>query len=437
MRTPDRTTTDSATRIHRTLYMATAPRYFNAGLFIPVAVLLPLSRGITLSQVGLIVGVYAALSFVLDIPSGAIADRYGRKKVLIAADLCTIANLLVFTFATAFVQFLPFAVLAAFARALNSGALEAWYVDSLQHANKLDGSSATARFDRMATIIFVMMATGSVSSGLAIHVGDGHFGNVVPTMGLVPLLGVVVVAARLLVLVLAMREPPTTSDETSVLRLLASGLRRVRKDRAISLLCMCAFAAGALIATLEQLVPAHYESLIPGSTSDAAASFAIVLTCGYLMSAGGAWLAPKLQGWVGGTTAHALVMVGLAMSLLLTGLVVTPWVLIITVLIAMIFLGGRGVLFQTLLHDSIEGDGRATVIAASEVVQTAGFLLASVTFTWLVDRLGAPTGFTVACAVGVLGAVAAKVPGKTPASEVARDPHGMPALDENVGATGP
>ncbi|MBI4437832.1 MFS transporter [Candidatus Uhrbacteria bacterium] len=50
---------------------------------LPILVLYGLDRGLTLSELSLIAAVGSVLSFVLEVPSGALADRFGHRRALV------------------------------------------------------------------------------------------------------------------------------------------------------------------------------------------------------------------------------------------------------------------------------------------------------------------------------------------------------------------
>ena len=59
--------------------------FFNARFYYPVYALLFLHYGLTLEQFGILNGVWAATIVLLEVPSGALADTLGRRKLLILA----------------------------------------------------------------------------------------------------------------------------------------------------------------------------------------------------------------------------------------------------------------------------------------------------------------------------------------------------------------
>ncbi|CAN5733956.1 MFS transporter [soil metagenome] len=110
---------------------------FNARWYYPVMTVLFLDLGLTVEQFALLNVAWAAAIVGLEVPSGALADRFGRKKMVVAAAALMVIEMLVFAFAPRsnpsllFILFLINRILSGAAEASASGADEALAYDSL------------------------------------------------------------------------------------------------------------------------------------------------------------------------------------------------------------------------------------------------------------------------------------------------------------------
>lgn len=108
---------------------------FNARFYYPVIGVLFMDLGLTLEQYALLNVVWAATIILLEIPSGALADVIGRKRVVVLASLLMVAEMAVFAFAPRGDWMFWFLVLnrllSGAAEACASGADEALAYDSL------------------------------------------------------------------------------------------------------------------------------------------------------------------------------------------------------------------------------------------------------------------------------------------------------------------
>ena len=71
----------------RRYLVLTALRWLPVGISIPVTVLLALSRGLSLANVGLVFLVHSLLVAVLGLPTSGLADVVGRRPVLVASGV--------------------------------------------------------------------------------------------------------------------------------------------------------------------------------------------------------------------------------------------------------------------------------------------------------------------------------------------------------------
>lgn len=85
--------------LERVYYLSKALFWFATALPAALSVLLLQSRGFTLLQVGLYLGVYSLTVAILEVPLGTLADRWGRKSVLLVGYTLTVAAQLAFLFA--------------------------------------------------------------------------------------------------------------------------------------------------------------------------------------------------------------------------------------------------------------------------------------------------------------------------------------------------
>ncbi|HYI59919.1 MAG TPA: MFS transporter, partial [Microlunatus sp.] len=124
----ERTVTAAAAQ--RTLLLLTATRWFPVGLIIGLVTLLMLERGLSIGQVAIAIATQGIVMLALELPTGGLADALGRRPVLIVAAVLAIVAAVAFVLAPSFGVFVLAWTLQGIFRALDSGPLEAWYVDA-------------------------------------------------------------------------------------------------------------------------------------------------------------------------------------------------------------------------------------------------------------------------------------------------------------------
>ena len=67
--------------------------FFTARFYYPVYALLFLDYGLTLGQFAILNGLWAVTIVFFEVPSGALADTLGRRKLLVVAGLCMLMEM--------------------------------------------------------------------------------------------------------------------------------------------------------------------------------------------------------------------------------------------------------------------------------------------------------------------------------------------------------
>jgi MFS family permease len=141
---------------------------FNARFYYPVFTILFLDFGLTVSQFALLNAVWAATIVAAEVPSGALADIIGRRRLVVCAGAIMVIEILLLCFAPRgnadllFAVFLVNRILSGIAEASASGADEALAYDAL----KLEGDEKD-----WGRVLEVQMRTQSIAYILAMTIG--------------------------------------------------------------------------------------------------------------------------------------------------------------------------------------------------------------------------------------------------------------------------
>lgn len=131
--------------------------HFAFGLTISVSVVWMLSQGLSLPAVALIESAALAIGLFIDIPTGYISDKLGRKFTLVSANVFHAVGFLVFTFSHEPWQFLVAAIVQAIGFALMSGSEEAFIYESRPKGYRKAFSNVNI-VDEGATILGLLCA---------------------------------------------------------------------------------------------------------------------------------------------------------------------------------------------------------------------------------------------------------------------------------------
>ena len=142
---------------------------FNSRFYYPVFTILFLDFGLTVAQFAILNSVWAATIVLAEVPSGALADIIGRKRLLVFATLTMVVEVGMISFvptsdlSLVFYVFLINRILSGMAEAAASGADEALAYDALKEQGNPDDWGRVleilARFQSLGFII--AMGTGA------------------------------------------------------------------------------------------------------------------------------------------------------------------------------------------------------------------------------------------------------------------------------------
>jgi|LGVF01.2.fsa_nt_gb MFS family permease len=146
------------------------------GIFLAVQGMFILEKGVEVWQIGLLFGAVVISTALFELPFGALADIHGRIKVYRLSRVVVIVAITSAIFVFNFWFLLGVMVLLGLAEALNSGTIDAWYVEQI----KSNGDE-----ERLQSFISIFQA--SMAAGLAVGaILGGYIPNIMPTIEAYP-----------------------------------------------------------------------------------------------------------------------------------------------------------------------------------------------------------------------------------------------------------
>ena len=104
----------------------------------PIIILFFQEHGLNLTQIMLLQAIYSLSVAILEIPSGYIADIFGRKKTIVLSTIFTFIGYLIFSFYTGFYLFAIAQILVGIGGSLMSGSDSALIYDTLLETKNND-----------------------------------------------------------------------------------------------------------------------------------------------------------------------------------------------------------------------------------------------------------------------------------------------------------
>jgi MFS family permease len=358
------------------------------------AVLVPFFRdwgGVPLGRILLLNAWFMAWNFLLEVPTGSVADRFGRKVSLgVGTSLGALATL-VYVSAPRFEVFLLAEIVFAVSWTLNSGADEALLYDSLAAAGR--AAEAPRAFARLESCKLAGIVVGALTGSLlATEVG---LRGTVAAQAL-PMAAACAIACTL-------REPPHRPEgggRRSYRETLRDGVRHFADDPALRPLAFDAVGIGAL----SFLVIWLYQPLLEaaGIGISAFGSVHVALSLGQIAVLGSL---ARLHAAFGSRRALLRGMAVVAGSSFVgLGLVREPWAVVALVVLAASFGLSRTPLLTSAMNAHIPSAHRATVLSVVSGLRTLGIVLANGAASLAVS--GSLHAAVLALGVGVLALAA-------------------------------
>ena len=380
-------------------------RWLPVGFMIPIFVLVPLSRGLSLTEIGLVMSVQGLVVLALELPTGGLSDSLGRRPVLILASILSVVSLTLFSLASTVVLFVIAMFLQGIYRALDSGPLEAWYVDATLAA---DPDAPIERgLGHGSSVLSAAIAVGALASGglVALHPIAGIDPFAVP-LAVAVALHVVHLAAVILV----MSEKPRARDRRAMAAsvravpgVIADGIRLLRGSRVLSGLIAVEAFWGFSTVTFEGIFPIRLADLV-GGTDQAAAIMGPVGSAAWFAAALGSGLVVALSGRLGVARSAAILRIVQGATIVLMGWLAGPVGVIAAYLACYVAHGASNPMHTTLLHRQVDGPHRTTVLSMNSMIGQPAGSLGAIVLASLADGTSVATAMVVG---GIICALAA------------------------------
>ncbi|MCI5614180.1 MAG: MFS transporter [Agathobacter sp.] len=129
-------------------------------------------RGMNLAQIGILEGIYHAVSIVCEVPSGAMADLLGRKKCMLISRVLIAVSCVIMLFGNNFWWFALSFGIQALGNNMNSGSEEALIYDSMKAVGNEDAYMGV--YGRLNVIIEVSQQIATVVGGILAEVSFAY-----------------------------------------------------------------------------------------------------------------------------------------------------------------------------------------------------------------------------------------------------------------------
>jgi predicted MFS family arabinose efflux permease len=381
-----------------------ALRWFPVGLLIPINVLLMLSRGLSLTEIGVAFSVQGFVVLALELPTGGLSDSLGRRPVLILASIVGLLSLGTLYLADSLPMFAVAMFLQGVFRALDSGPLEAWYVDATLAAEP--DARIESGLGAGSTVLSLAIGAGALLSGGLVALDPFES---IETLALPLLVALALYVLNLGALVLLLTEVRKARGARAIATsvgavpgVIRDGLRLLRSSRVLLALVLVELFWGFSMVTFESLFPIRLSEVL-GDTADAAALMGPVSSGAWFASAVGAAAITVVSGRLGVARSAAALRILQGLAIVAMGLIAGPVGVVTAYLACYVTHGASNPMHMTLLHRQVDGPHRTTVLSMNSMVGQPAGAIGAIVLASIADG----TSLTTAMLIGGLVCAAA------------------------------
>lgn len=213
-------------------------------LFYAVDTLFYLERGITSSQYLFFVVISYIVQLLFEIPSGVLADKYSKKKILIISQILFIISTIIFIMANNYIIFVIATIIAGLQKCFGTGIINSFLYESLENKRKFN------------KCLFIKNTIYYTAYMLAMPIG----GFIAEKLSIVTTYYITLIPAIIGLIVLFFLNENETSNAknndniTGKLEILKNGLQEIKKNSFIKIII---FTNAILLAVIKLVEESH------------------------------------------------------------------------------------------------------------------------------------------------------------------------------------
>ena len=369
---------------------------FAFGTILPVFVLYFRHYQINLFQIALLAAVFEASILIFEIPTGLVADIYGRKISVILSTVFSLTSGLIFIFFPFLTGFILAEIIGGLGETLRSGSLEAWLVDSLKHQDR----------EERLKFAFAQGTKFKIAGNLSGLILGGYLASLSVKLVWVPF--TIVFFVLCLLLILKMQEEYKLGKKMSekitskLSETIKQSLNVLRSQKLILALILLALFSEFSFETISQFWQIHFDEnlSIPTQYFGWFLAIAAVLTMLFIDKV------TNLSGRFRHEISSLIILEFLFfVSLLLIALTGSSLLAVIFFILLQSFVNFKEPIFLDLYNKQIPSQQRATLLSFQSLVGSGGEVLAGLCIGVVAQKFGLRITFgfgTVVLFVGII-----------------------------------
>jgi len=373
------------------LYLIKISKWFN--LVMPVVVLFYQDNGMGMQEIFTLKAIYSVAIVAMEVPSGWMADIWGRKKTLFAGSILGATGFLIYSFSFGFWAFAVAEIVLGIGHACVSGADSAMLYDSLKASGKTD------RYTKNEGRI---TSAGNFAEAIA-----GVLGGLLAAISLrTPFYFQFVVAAIAIPAAFTLVEPKIhTIEHIHSLKKIIRNIRStLTHNHNLRISILLSAITGTATLTFAWLVQPYFLAI--GLPVELYGIFwtALNLTVGV-----SSVFAHRVEIFLGKTYSLYAIILLISLGYFLSGIMISMWGIAFLFLFYLV----RGIatpILKNYINQYAQSETRATILSVRDFIIRIVFAVVGPLLGWMTDNINLESAFILAGAIYLISAVVVVLP---------------------------
>ena len=371
------------------------------GLLTPVLSLALIDKGASLSNLSIILGLYALSVILLELPSGIMADVFGRKKTFVLSLATFAVSFLLFLTSKGLISLCIVMMLYGLGRALGSGSYDALFID--YYIDNFGKDKLHNITTRLSVLEALGLSAGALSGGFFPKISI----RFLPALGAYDLNIIVRIVLTIAVIIISTlfiseNSQHDVKEHISIKQHIKNSSEFIYNNTTILFIFLSVFSTGFFLSALETYWQPHFITLLPDESSTGLLGLMAFLYFGAAMI--GSIISNKaINKYKFNLRKMYLLMRGfLALFLILTALQANIPLFIIYYASIYLMFGMTTIPEGVILNSETPNEIRASVLSLNSFTIQIGGLSGSLLYTILIRFISIPAIWIIAASVILL-----------------------------------
>ncbi len=368
------------------------------GVLTPVLSLALIDKGASLSNLSIILGLYALSVILLELPSGIMADVFGRKKTFILSLAAFTVSFLLFLISKGLISLCIVMMLYGLGRALGSGSFDALFID--YYIDNFGKDKLHNITTRLSVLEALGLSTGALSGGALPEISI----KLLPAIGTYDLNIIVRIVLTIAVIIISVlfiseKKQQDVKEHISIKKHVKNSWDFVFKNITILCIFLSVFSTGFFLSALETYWQPHFITLLPDESSTRLLGLMAFLYLGAAML--GSIISNKtIKKYKFNLRKMYLIMRGsIALLLILTALQTNVPVFIAFYASIYLMFGMASIPEGVILNSETPNEIRASVLSVNSFTMQIGGLSGSLLYSILIRFISIPSIWIIAASI--------------------------------------